>query len=105
MYSDKKSKRRGPLVLLAALLVAAALSALLFFRDPGRDISENSAAAIRETVERMALECYVVEGIYPPDLAYLEDNYGLHINRKDFYVNYDIFASNQAPTVRVAARR
>ncbi len=50
------------------------------------------------------MQCYVVEGVYPPDLQYLENNYGLRVNTEDYYVVYDCFASNLPPTIRVIAR-
>ena len=100
MYSDRKKKKTG-LLLLAAALVLLSLLLILCFGHSGRDLSEEGAAAIRETVRRSALQCYVVEGVYPPDLAYLEDNYGLQINTEDYYVVYDSFASNLPPTIRV----
>lgn len=103
MYSDRKNKRAGWLVLFFALLLLAAL-VLLCFGQSGRDVSEEGAAAIRETVRRSALQCYVVEGVYPPDLQYLEDNYGLQINTEDYYVVYDSFASNLPPTIRVIGK-
>ena len=103
MYSDRKQKRTGLLALLLALLLLAALTALVFGHS-GRDISEEGAAAIRETVRRNALQCYVVEGVYPPDLQYLQDNYGLQINTKDYVVVYDCFSSNLPPAIRVIVR-
>lgn len=104
MYSDTVEKKRSwPLWLAVAVLLLAAVL-LLGRLNPGRDLSEESAAAIRAAVERGALQCYAVEGIYPPDLKYLEDNYGLQINTADFYVTYDAFASNQPPTVLVRAK-
>lgn len=104
MYSDVKQKKRSWL-LWAALIALAVLALLLFLgRDPGRDLSMESAEAIRSAVERGALQCYAVEGIYPPDLDYLRDNYGLQINTRDFYVTYDAFASNLPPTVTVLAK-
>lgn len=102
MYSDAVKRKRGWLLWLAALLAVAVI--LLARLKPGRDLSEESAAAIRAAVERSALQCYVVEGVYPPDLQYLEDNYGLQINTEDFYVTYDAFASNLPPTVIVRAK-
>lgn len=103
MYSDRKKKKTGLLGLVLALLLLAALTALVFGRS-GRDVSEEGAAAICETVRRSALQCYVVEGVYPPDLQYLEDNFGLQINTEDYYVVYDCFASNLPPTIRVIVR-
>ena len=68
-------------------------------------LTEEGAAAIKDTVQRSALQCYVVEGIYPPDLKYLEEHYGLEVNTKEFYVTYDAYASNQPPNVTVTPKR
>ena len=68
-------------------------------------MGEESIVALRETVERAARQCYVVEGFYPPSLDYLEENYGIQINTDEFSVVYDVFASNIAPSVRVLRRK
>ena len=103
MYSDRLAKRKT--WILWTLLLLLLLGALaLIFSDGGRDLDDSSALAIREAVQRSALQCYAVEGVYPPDLQYLEDNYGLQVNEEDFYVTYDAFASNLPPTVRVTRR-
>ncbi len=103
MYSDAAKKRLWPWV-LAALLIAAAVM-VLAVRDPGRDISEESALSIQQAIEKSALQCYAVEGVYPPALDYLEQNYGLQVNHDDFLITYDIFASNLAPDVTVRSRK
>lgn len=104
MYTDRQ-KKRWP---LAALLILALLLLLIpgsrLAERSGRKVTEEGAEAIRETVRRSALQCYVVEGVYPPDLQYLEDHYGLRINTEDYYVVYDAFASNQPPDIRVMKR-
>ncbi len=104
MYSDKRSNKR-PLILIVILLIIISLMVLfLVFKDSGKDLSDESAMAIRDAVRKEALQCYVVEGVYPPDLDYLENNYGLKINREDFYVTYDTFASNLPPDVIVTPK-
>ena len=104
MYSDRLEKQKSWILwLLLVLLLAAALLAV-FAGGGGRDLSDSSAVAIREAVQRSALQCYAVEGAYPPDLQYLEENYGLQVNTQDFYVTYDAFASNLPPTVRVTRK-
>ena len=103
MYSDRLTKRKS--WILWTLLILLLLGALcLLFSDGGRDLDDSSALAIREAVQRSAFQCYAVEGAYPPDLRYLEENYGLQVNQQDFYVTYDAFASNLPPTVRVTRR-
>lgn len=102
MYS---SKRRGQRPVLAVMLLAAA--AVFWWKSAfgGRDLRDAAAVALAEAVERSALQCYVVEGIYPPGISYLEKHYGLRVNREDYYVLYEVFASNIPPEVRVLNRK
>lgn len=104
MYSDK-TRKVWPLIagLLLLILVAAVLAFAAGSRS-SRDLSSEAVLSVREAVERAALQCYVVEGAYPSDLAYLQENYGLSVNTRDFYIHYDAFASNLPPDVRVEAR-
>ena len=104
MYSDKAEKNRPWLWYTLAAVVLIALIWLFIRLAGGSENRENAAAAIREAVETSARQCYVVEGVYPPDLRYLEENYGLQINTAEFYVVYDIYASNMPPTVKVVAK-
>jgi len=103
MYSDKKKKHTFWIWIVLAL---AAIFVLVytFAGHSGEDLTEESAAAIQEAVRRSAMQCYVVEGVYPENLSYLEENYGLQINTRDFYVVYDAFASNLPPDIRVRAK-
>ena len=103
MYSDKKKKHTFWIWIVLAL---AAIFVLVytFAGHSGEDLTEESAAAIQEAVRRCAMQCYVVEGVYPENLSYLEENYGLQINTRDFYVVYDAFASNLPPDIRVRAK-
>lgn len=104
MYSDKKPKAGALRFVIPALLLAALLIIAVLGLSPGRELKENGAAAIKSAVEKRARECYVVEGVYPPDLKYLEDNYGLSINHREYYVVYDIYASNVPPEIKVVAK-
>lgn len=99
MYTDRKQSRL--LVIIAAVVCVLLIAVLAVRMDPGKNINEESAAAIKDAVMRSATQCYVVEGAYPANLAYLQENYGLQINTDDFYVTYDIFAQNMPPNVRV----
>ena len=100
MYSE--NRRRSPL--LPALLGIAAAVAAIALLQPGRGPDEMGVAAIGNAVQQSALQCYVVEGAYPPTLAYLEENYGLQVNTRSYYVVYEAFSSNLPPTIRVIPR-
>lgn len=64
---------------------------------------EQGAVTLRESILQAADQCYAIEGAYPATLRYLELRYGLSVNRTDYYVTYEAFASNIAPTVVVKA--
>ncbi|MCI9338762.1 MAG: hypothetical protein HFH93_14720 [Lachnospiraceae bacterium] len=101
---DKKRKKwPGPVLTAAAILIVVCVWRCVF-PVSGKDMDEESVRAVKAAVERCALQCYVVEGAYPSGLSYLTENYGLQINEKEFYVSYDIFASNVPPAVKVIRR-
>ncbi|MBQ6583341.1 MAG: hypothetical protein IJH77_05900 [Mogibacterium sp.] len=105
MYSDKKRNLK-PLILLIILIVVIAAGAVVHaYRVSRENLAEEGLVAVRNTVERAALQCYAVEGVYPPDLQYLVDNYGLQINTRDYYVVYNAFSENLPPDIRVTERR
>lgn len=104
MYVDKK-RRRWPYAVAAAVFFL--IAALVIHRTvavSSQDLQEESAVALKAAIQKNALQCYVVEGVYPASLDYLEENYGLQINKDDFYVTYDVFASNLPPYVQVTPR-
>ena len=96
----KNKTNIGPVLLLPALLVAALifLSALSNLGDGQRS---EGRAQLEEAVRRSAVACYAAEGIYPPSLDYLEEHYGVQVDRERYTVIYDVFASNLMPDVTV----
>ena len=104
MYQDAK-KRRWWLLWLAAGVLALALILLLLFGGAGKDARATSAAAIEAAVRESAQQCYAVEGVYPPDLAYLQAHYGLQVNTASYFVVYEAFSSNLPPDVRVIPKQ
>ena len=41
---------------------------------------------LRKAVARASVQCYAIEGRYPPSVEYLEENYAVQINRKKYNV-------------------
>ena len=85
-------------VIVAVILICSVCYAAFSVTD--EEIAERETA-IKETVQERALQCYVIENAYPESLAYLEENYGLTVNKKDFLIVYDLFAENQPPVIKV----
>lgn len=81
---------------LAVLLVC--VNGILFFAGrAGRE----GAETLRDGIRRASVQCYAIEGRYPPSIEYLEENYGIQIDRKRYNVFYSGFASNIMPEITV----
>ena len=104
MYSDKAKKTTLLVICVIILCLIAAALCWWAVRAGSRNLQEEGVQALKQTITASARQCYVVEGVYPEDLGYLEDNYGLQINKDRYYVTYDAFAQNLPPSVRVTLR-
>lgn len=62
---------------------------------------ETTVVAMEEAIRKAAVQCYALEGGYPPDIHYLRDNYGILINEEDYFYYYEIMASNILPNIKV----
>lgn len=85
-------------LVLAVVLAGAALSAV------GASLREQGELSVRNAILTSAKQCCAIEGAYPPSLAYLEENYGLVVNRADYAITYEVFADNVMPNVVVLAK-
>lgn len=89
----------------AALLLPAVLVVLLVFLSALNNLSDGQRSEGRQQLEdavrRGAVACYAAEGIYPPNLEYLEEHYGIQVDRERYTVVYEVFASNLMPDVTV----
>ncbi|MBQ8562680.1 MAG: hypothetical protein IJ443_02160 [Firmicutes bacterium] len=82
-------------VLTVALLFFTALS------DIGQGQAEEAKMQLEEALRRASVSCYATEGIYPPTLEYLEEQYGIQIDRQRYTVHYQVFATNVMPDITV----
>lgn len=62
---------------------------------------EKEMETIKNAVVQSAVFCYGVEGSYPESVDYLKENYGLNYNEDKYIVEYEIFARNVRPQIRV----
>ena len=94
----------GRMLRLLALPLAAALLLMGFagaVNGLDRDSREESKRRLEEALRRGCVACYAAEGIYPPDLDYLKEHYGIQVDEETYVVYYDIFAENLMPDITV----
>jgi len=56
---------------------------------------------LEESIRRAVILNYAVEGRYPESIDYIENRYGIFIDKTKYKVHYDIFASNIMPDIAV----
>lgn len=108
MYTERtpeqQKTRRNRFIALAvfvcALLVALGILLNMIFASA----KDQGAASIRSTILDAAMQCAAIEGSFPTNLAYLEDNYDLRVNHDDYVIIYEVLASHTVPSVVVMPR-
>lgn len=62
---------------------------------------EERYSILKDAIYRSSVQCYAIEGYYPPNIEYLENNYGLVVDHNKYVINYSVFASNIMPEIEV----
>ena len=61
----------------------------------------SSAATLAKAIRKAAVQCYAIEGFYPPGVDYLVDHYGIIIDYSKFNIEYRCFSGNNVPSIKV----
>ena len=95
-----QSRRTGLAVAIATVVLVLAVIVLVT-AGLGRQTDSEHMKIAAEAIERAARQCYALEGAYPPTLEYLEENYGLMLDRDRFHYLYEVIGSNIHPIIEV----
>ena len=100
-----KQKAEKWIKAIGLIITAAMLIILLAAIKNIADGSENDEKRqLETTIRRSVMACYADEGVYPPNVDYLREHYGLQINDERFVVHYSVFAENLMPDITVLER-
>ena len=102
----RRESRRAVLCLLGGL-AAVCCALAIFFEGVGnldQNSGERSRRQLEETLRRAAVACYAAQGAYPPDLSYIEEHWGVQIDRSRYAVFYQVEGSNLMPDITVLER-
>lgn len=87
------------------IALAAAVLAILIgtgvYRAVSADLYNRQADAVRQAVLNAAVQCNAIEGMYPGDVRYLEENYGLRLDHDRYIVDYELYAENILPEIEI----
>lgn len=62
---------------------------------------ESQQLILADAAKRACVQCYAIEGRYPPSAEYLEEHYGLSIDHERYHVFYSGWASNIMPDITI----
>lgn len=102
MEGKKKLKKIGLLMAIIVIgYISMYMSSIDKFWENGQ---EDTNVAIENAIRKSALECYALEGSFPPSIDYLKENYGLIVNEDAYFYHYQVTASNMIPDIKVIKR-
>ncbi len=106
---DKTSISIGPSesfyrVASVVLFVLIAIFFIQAVEYSGRSSIEKEQESLESAIARDLVQCYAIEGLYPPDPKYMEDHYGLTYDDNVFFVDYQPIAANLYPDYTVILR-
>ena len=102
VFNKIKNIIRNTKGILFTLLILAVVVIFFFTAVSGASdkADSSSTATLEKAIKRAAVQCYAIEGFYPPDITYLEENYGIIID-PEYAVEYIAFSGNNLPSIKV----
>lgn len=101
MMKMRKLFRFLPDILAPLVVMGIVLCFLTGLANISQGHSQEDRQRLEDALHRSAVACYSIEGFYPPDLTYLEDHYGVQINKKQYVVSYVPVAKNLMPEITI----
>ena len=98
---DRRGRGLAGMIGSMLLMMAAILFFTLFAVQFGERTTARDQETLKKAIARASVQCYAIEGRYPPSVEYLEENYGIAIDRERYHVFYEGFASNIMPDITV----
>jgi hypothetical protein len=99
VFREKKSYWALKLLLFVAAAVAAVALVWNVASSLDRSSQIEGLKVDKEAIVRATVQCYSLEGRYPPDLDYLEINYGLTLDRDRYVYHYQTVGENMMPRI------
>ena len=91
---------RSALVPVLFTLAVVGLIAL-GLRQTGESSKAEGLRILEDSLFRATIKCYAIEGRYPDNVSYVEENYGIRIDRSRYAVHYEVIAPNLFPEITV----
>jgi len=71
------------------------------FDNANKNMANEEVARLENSIRKVAINCYSIEGYYPTSIEYLKETYGLIIDESKYHVYYETIGSNIMPEIAV----
>ena len=93
---------RFAMLLLFFLLILTSFSAFtkILLKQNNAEKKQNIEKALTHSIT----QCYAIEGTYPPNLQYLEENYGIMYDAETYQITYVSHGAKRRPEVTITEK-
>lgn len=77
---------------------------VLGFQSTAGKRKEQAIQSATDSIRRVIITCYAIEGSYPESFDYIKDNYEIYIDEEEFSVFYTVYGSNVMPKFRIVEK-
>jgi competence protein ComGC len=99
----KPKKTTGVIKVLVYIIVIAAFVLLVYWGigTLGQSQDEEQIKIAHDAIVKATVQCYALESQYPPGLSYLEENYGLTLDKEKYVYHYRSIGQNVMPEIQI----
>jgi hypothetical protein len=101
VFTQKQNTGVAKMLIIAVVIIAIAVGIWYTIGLLQNSQDEESIKIAKDSVVRATVQCYALEGRYPPGIDYLKDNYGLTLNEDKYVYYYQSIGENLMPDIRV----
>lgn len=99
--TKKKSAKPWAAIISVVFFVVIVLIVVLGIKNVSSAAGTEQAKITEQAVRRAAVQCYAIEGYYPPTIQYLKEHYGLILDTDRYVYHYRSIGSNLMPEIKV----
>ena len=102
-FSRKKASAADVVKVLIPVLffTLITISVVVGLKDVSASSGSESIRLMEQNLRRATVQCYAIEGRYPPSLEYLAENYGVILNAEKYIYHYRVMGMNLMPDIAV----
>lgn len=101
LYKTKKGIPAFGIILMVLVFIVFLTYFYGQLSTMSEEVKTSDAEMLKNALGNAVVTCYAIEGSYPESLEYIEEHYGVAIDRDRYYVDYNVFLPNVMPEIAV----